>query len=366
MTAAALRREQPRPEPTEPAHDAVRTARTTPPSPAQKDLLDQLPATERPGFERLRRGWHARLCPLDEPERAAADAIVGFVWRGATLAALEERLLRGWLEGAPPPGLPSLATLCRYRARLAKDRELVERDLIELREHRPQPLPTPDLNPDRLEWLAAFLRGRAASHETEPAAAAGLDPSSPPPADAPRPGAAKSRALWPDRPAHPAPERRAAEARHAAPEPPLPQPAQATSEPAPPQPAHAAPEEKCSAGLPVERGAGHGEGDPHRPETGLEPGAPAAHDVEGGAVRRSGDREGQAAEHRDPLLEDQELDRDMPLVVVHRNDRVELAGPLAQEGLGQEPDEEFGADPGRIAHHEREAGGRHPAPSGPG
>lgn len=86
----------------------------------------------------LRRGWHGRFRPLDEAERVALDGIVAAVWRLATLDALEEKIVRAMLAGLPLVGLPSLATLCRYRARLARDRIGAEHDLRAMRRLRPR------------------------------------------------------------------------------------------------------------------------------------------------------------------------------------------------------------------------------------
>lgn len=124
-----------------------------------------LPGEDRDAYERLRRAWHARLLPIDQAERDAADAIVAHVWRRQRLDALEERLLSALIEGRPTQGLPSLATLCRYRARLEKDRREAERELVELRESRPQRLAVQDLSPDRLIWLAHHVRKKQAQAE---------------------------------------------------------------------------------------------------------------------------------------------------------------------------------------------------------
>ncbi len=109
----------------------------------------------------LRRDWQARLKPIDEAERAAVDAIVGTVRRRSLLERAELKLLEGLAEGRVDPAMPALATFTRHRARLDKDRAAAERELRELYRLRPVPIPRPDLNPERLEWLAAHLRQRA-------------------------------------------------------------------------------------------------------------------------------------------------------------------------------------------------------------
>ncbi len=109
---------------------------------------------------RLRRDWHARLKPVDEAERAAVDAIVATVICRLHLAPVEMRVLDRLAQGSCEPGMPSLSTLCRFRARLEKDRLMADQELAELQALRPREIPHPSLNPDRLEWLADHLRRR--------------------------------------------------------------------------------------------------------------------------------------------------------------------------------------------------------------
>jgi hypothetical protein len=135
-----------------------------------------LPGEDQLAFERLRRAWHARLLPIDQAEREAADGIVHHVWRRMRLDALEELLLSALIDGRPTTGLPSLATICRYRARLEKDRREAERELVELRDGRPQRLPIRSLNPDRLIWLAHHVHKKQVRAEDELEALLLLDP----------------------------------------------------------------------------------------------------------------------------------------------------------------------------------------------
>jgi hypothetical protein len=137
-------------------------------------------------LEALRRDWHARIAPIDAAERAAADAVVLCVWRRQRLDRVEERVLRGLLEGGVEPGLPALGTLQRMRGRLERDRQAAEQEMILLRDSRPAEIPVPSLNPERLEWLArklrdGSLRGRAAQPAATPAAAAVDAGGAPPP-----------------------------------------------------------------------------------------------------------------------------------------------------------------------------------------
>ncbi|MCS6877088.1 MAG: hypothetical protein NZP72_02205 [Geminicoccaceae bacterium] len=102
---------------------------------------------EEARFRRLRAGWRARLRPRDAVEEAAVDKLVFAVLREHRLEAIESRLSAALATGAPAEGLPSLATLLRYRARIERDRR---RALAEL----------------------AFARGLRRSHETRARTAA--------------------------------------------------------------------------------------------------------------------------------------------------------------------------------------------------
>lgn len=142
--------------------------------------------------DRLRHGWHARLRPLDEAERAAVDALAAVALCRRRLGPVEARVLEALAAGAPAPGLPSLSTLCRYRARLEKDRTMAEQELRLLQDSRPRDIPHPELSPERLEWLAEHLRTRRAAAEAaagapgpsdRPACAAPARPAGPGPRD---------------------------------------------------------------------------------------------------------------------------------------------------------------------------------------
>ncbi len=131
-------------------------ASTAPDGPVLDALLPDGPA--RAAFAALRRDWHARIAPIDTAERAVADSVAALAWRRLRLDAVEERLMGALLEARPLEGWPSLATLQRARHRLEADRRMLGYEMEELRYGRPQPLPVPGLNPDRLEWLARKLR----------------------------------------------------------------------------------------------------------------------------------------------------------------------------------------------------------------
>lgn len=91
-----------------------------------------------PGPEELRAAWAARLEPADAAEELALGSLVAAHWRRARLDAIEDRLLRALLDGSVEDGLPSLATVCRYAGRLAKDLELARERLQRLRDERPR------------------------------------------------------------------------------------------------------------------------------------------------------------------------------------------------------------------------------------
>ncbi|MCX8100697.1 MAG: hypothetical protein N3D77_05590 [Geminicoccaceae bacterium] len=92
-----------------------------------------LPEEDATAYERLRAAWIRRLAPRDAAEEALVDALVAAYWRGRRLAALEERVLSALLRDGEAPGLPSLATLARYRARLERDRRAALAELEALR-----------------------------------------------------------------------------------------------------------------------------------------------------------------------------------------------------------------------------------------
>lgn len=124
-----------------------------------------VPEADRDGFARLRRAWHARLAPLDEAERAVVDTIVSQAWRASRLDALEERVTAALLEGRPIPGLPSLGTIARLRARLERDSKEAFELLQVARIGRPSPLVAKGLSAARLEWLARYVGRKAALAE---------------------------------------------------------------------------------------------------------------------------------------------------------------------------------------------------------
>ena len=105
-------------------------------------LADAVEPARRPAFERLREAWRTRLRPVDAAEEMLIDAIVARAWRAGRLDALEERVLRAFLDAdRTRDTLPALGTLLRCRARLDKDRVLLEAERETLWATRPQPAP---------------------------------------------------------------------------------------------------------------------------------------------------------------------------------------------------------------------------------
>lgn len=121
--------------------------------------LPDLPDEEIDGFRTILRDWEARLNPIDDAERAVADTFACAAWRRRRLDAVDEQVLRSLARGqVPPAGMPSLSTLIRYRARLAKDVDVLKIELKWLWRLRPKAVLEDDLNPARFAWLLEMRR----------------------------------------------------------------------------------------------------------------------------------------------------------------------------------------------------------------
>ncbi len=92
-----------------------------------------LPGEDGRAFAALREGWAERLRPQGPAEAAALDRLVAVIWREGRLVAVEDRLLRAMAQGEPTEGLPALASILRYRARLERERRTAEEELARLR-----------------------------------------------------------------------------------------------------------------------------------------------------------------------------------------------------------------------------------------
>lgn len=184
--------------------------------------LPDLPEGDAVGFAGIRRDWEARLTPIDEAERAVCDSFACAAWRRRRLDAVDERVLRALGRGEVPAGMPSLETLIRYRARLAKDAEVHKAELNWLWRLRPLAVSFQNRNPARRDWvleMVSLIRPgwwpgtRNAAPEAAPEAsgpepaeagpgrAAGVEPAAAEPSTAGRAAAAA-----PEPPRRPAPE----------------------------------------------------------------------------------------------------------------------------------------------------------------
>lgn len=102
--------------------------------------FELLPGEDVGAFERLRAAWYRRLRPRDAEQAKLVEAQVELFWRRRRLDAIEERLLRALIADEPRDGLPSLETVCRYRARLAGEQRALERALAALEAKRARAL----------------------------------------------------------------------------------------------------------------------------------------------------------------------------------------------------------------------------------
>ncbi len=94
------------------------------------------PPLSDPELARLRAALRARYEPADALEDAAIDALAAAYRRRAELDVIEAQVLAALKAGKAEAGLPSLATLCRYAARVAADIERAEARLLKLRAER--------------------------------------------------------------------------------------------------------------------------------------------------------------------------------------------------------------------------------------
>ena len=124
---------------------------------------------ERAAHAALRADLSARLRPQGALEEHWARHLLDALWRLSRLDLLEARTLETLIEGEAGGGLPSLATLCRYRARIARDIREAEERLRELRNARLEKTARRTArDPARLRALAAILEAR---NNKEPAPA---------------------------------------------------------------------------------------------------------------------------------------------------------------------------------------------------
>ncbi len=127
---------------------------------------------ERRAFAALLADLEGRLAPEGETERHLVEELATIAWRQRMLRTVEARALEALAGGEPAPGLPTLATLCRYRARLDRDRRRTLEALEELQEQRRRLSGAARMaNPAQLRWLAALIERRQdgeGTNEPEP------------------------------------------------------------------------------------------------------------------------------------------------------------------------------------------------------
>ncbi len=129
-----------------------------------------LPGEDEAEFAALRDDLLARHAPVGPAERHWVGRLAAAAWRARRLDALDELVLAASLAEVAGPeaaaGLPSLATLARYRARTERDHRQALAELDRLRAVRPR-LPKHHLfenpEPARLRWIADRLEERAAA-----------------------------------------------------------------------------------------------------------------------------------------------------------------------------------------------------------
>ncbi len=122
-----------------------------------------LPGEDPAEHAALLAGYLARHSPADAAERLWVEQLAFAAWRLRRLEAVEAEVVAAAVApvaGAPagsPDRLPSLATLCRYRARMDRDRREALAELDRLRAARPRlPANAPARAP-ALRWIADRL-----------------------------------------------------------------------------------------------------------------------------------------------------------------------------------------------------------------
>ena len=104
-------------------------------------------------FADLRAALLARWQPMDAVEAHRVEELAFAARREVRLRAVEDAVLARAGAGAPPdPGLPSFATLLRYRVPIARDARAATEQLQALRRGRRELA-----EPARLRWLAARI-----------------------------------------------------------------------------------------------------------------------------------------------------------------------------------------------------------------
>ncbi len=132
---------------------------------------------DRAAHAELARAVAERYRPEGALEEHWAARMVAALWRQTRLEIIESRVLEAMIAGEEALGLPSLATVSRYRARIARDLAEARRELEALQERRREERLRRALaraTPERLRRLADRLQRRDAEADPrrEPAGAA--------------------------------------------------------------------------------------------------------------------------------------------------------------------------------------------------
>ena len=114
----------------------------------------------------LRTALLARWQPEDAAEAHLVEELVFAAWRQIRLRAVEDAVLVALSRGLEQqaPGLPSLATLIRYRGRIDRDIARASEELAHLRRHRGEKI----ADPMRLRWLAERIEAAQALIQAGP------------------------------------------------------------------------------------------------------------------------------------------------------------------------------------------------------
>ncbi len=118
---------------------------------------------DRATHAELARAIAERYRPEGTLEEHWAARMVAALWRRTRLEIIESRVLEAMIAGEEALGLPSLATVSRYRARIARDLAEARRELETLQERRREERLRRALaraTPERLRRLADRLQGR--------------------------------------------------------------------------------------------------------------------------------------------------------------------------------------------------------------
>ncbi len=128
---------------------------------------------ERAAHEELARAVTERYRPQGALEEHWVARMIAALWRQTRLEIVESRLLEAMIAGEEAVGLPSLATLSRYRARIARDLAEARHELETLQEQRREARlrrAVAEATPERLRRLAERLERQSAGERGSAAA----------------------------------------------------------------------------------------------------------------------------------------------------------------------------------------------------